>query len=544
MFSRWTRKQRESATNLRAGQPSAQATATSGGIREATTPSWTTTQQSSAVSSGLLPPHTPVLIVGSGFSGLAAAIRLDKAGRRDFLVIERAAEVGGTWRDNTYPGAACDVPSHLYSFSFALNPNWTRAYSAQPEIQRYLRATAEASGTLDRHVFDCELLSAQWQDDQQQWIVTTSRGTINCSILVTAFGGLCEPKVPDIKGIDQFGGPIMHTARWDPSIDLTGKRVAVIGTGASAVQLIPEIASAAAHLDVYQRTAPWVLPRGNRLYDTGRLARSRLVLRIRRALIFGRFDLTSIAFCFAPRLLDLLQIPALRQLRKQVGDSDLRKRLTPNYRPGCKRILFSTSYYPALVRENVELVTDDIAEIRNRSMVTRDGTVRDVDALIVATGFRVTDNPAADRIIGIDGTSLGERWRVAGPQAYKGTTINGFPNMFMLVGPNVGTGNMSMVYMIESQLNYLIDALAVMRRRRLATVDVHRGAQQRFNDDLQRRMRRTVWTSGCNSWYLHAGGRNAALWPSFALAFRARTRRFDLHAYRVTPEPSTAAPAS
>ena len=270
MFSRWTRKQRESATNLHTGDSEGHITVASGGPRQSTTTSESRTHRTPATSLGTLPSHVPVLIVGSGFAGLGAAIRLDKAGHGDFLVIERAAEVGGTWRDNTYPGAACDVPSHLYSFSFARNPDWTRAYSSQPEIQRYLRSTAQDSGTLDRHVFDCELLSARWLDEHQQWTVTTSQGTISCSILVTAFGGLCEPRMPDIKGIDQFGGPIIHTARWDSSVDLNGKRVAVIGTGASAIQLIPEIASRVAHLDVYQRTAPWVLPRGNPSYENGR----------------------------------------------------------------------------------------------------------------------------------------------------------------------------------------------------------------------------------------------------------------------------------
>ena len=413
---------------------------------------------------GLLPERVTVLIVGAGFAGLGAAIRLDRAGFDDFLVIERGADVGGTWRDNTYPGAACDVPSHLYSFSFAPNPAWTRTYSAQPEIQAYLRRTAEQSGTLDRHVFGCEMLSARWLPDAAEWAVSTSCGSIRCSVLVTGFGGLCEPKLPDIKGIDTFAGPLVHTARWNPDLDLAGRRVAVIGTGASAIQLIPEIAPTVAHLDVYQRTAPWVLPRSNPSRRPGRTRPA--LLKLRRAMTFSRFDITSAAFCFAPRLLDLVAVQGRLQLRRQVTDPDLRRRLTPSFRLGCKRILFSMSYFPALTRDNVDLVNTAISEIQGKTVITDDGQRRDVDLLIVATGFHVTDNPAADRIIGMDGHSLGERWRESGPQAYKGTTVSGFPNLFMLVGPNVGTGNMSMVYMIESQLNYLLDALRVMRRYR------------------------------------------------------------------------------
>ena len=482
-----------------------------------------------------LPGRVAVLIVGSGFAGLGAAIRLEKAGRTDFLVIERGADVGGTWRDNTYPGAACDVPSHLYSYSFALNPDWSHAYSAQPEIWRYLRRTAQQSGTLDRHVFGCEMLEAAWDRATADWVVRTTLGTVRCSVLVTAFGGLCEPRMPSIPGMAGFAGKIFHTARWDNTVDLSGQRVGVIGTGASAIQLIPEIAPTVGRLTVYQRTAPWIMPRGNRSYRPGPLQRIPGLLRLRRALIFGRLDITSTAFCFAPKLLGLAVRQARRHLRTQVPDAELRARLTPTFRLGCKRILFSNTYYPTLLQDNVELVTSGIAAIRGRVVVTDDGAARDLDALIVATGFQVTDNPAADRIIGADGVSLGQRWRKTGPQAYKGTTVSGFPNLFMLVGPNVGTGNMSMVYMIESQLNYLVDALSVMQHHRLAVLEVRRQAEQRFNTALQQRFSRTVWTTGCSSWYQDASGRNAAIWPNYAVAFRAATRRFDLHAYRVTP---------
>jgi len=483
------------------------------------------------------PRHVRVLIVGSGFSGLGAAIRLDRASRHDFLVIERGSEVGGTWRDNTYPGAACDVPSHLYSFSFAPNPDWSRSYSPQSEIQDYLRRTAQRSGTLDRYVFNCELLGALWDRAGRRWTVRTTRGTYTAAVLVTAFGGLCEPRMPDIDGIEDFAGEFFHSARWNHAADLRGKRVAVIGTGASAIQMIPEIASTAGHLDLYQRTAPWIMARGKDTYSPAQRAALRWVpgyQRLLRALIYSRLELTGLAFCYAPWILDLVSRQARAHLRRQINEPGLRDRLTPSFRLGCKRILFSNEYYPAVARENVDLITTRITRVKAGAIVTDDGAVREIDTLVVATGFHVTDSPAADLITGADGRTLGEQWRESGQQAYKGSTVAGFPNLFSLIGPNTATGNMSMIYMIESQLNYLLDALRVMDRHQLASVAVHPEEQDRYNAQLQRRMSRTVWMSGCSSWYLDSRGHNTTLWPSFAFAFRGITRRFDLHAYRVT----------
>ncbi len=481
-----------------------------------------------------------MLIVGSGFAGLGAAIRLDRAGMRDFLVIERGSEVGGTWRDNAYPGAACDVPSQLYSFSFALNPDWSREYPPQPEILTYVRRTADESGTLDRHLFDCDMRSARWDPDSCRWLVRTTRGAFTADVLVTAFGGLSEPRMPALPGIERFRGQLFHTARWDRDIDLTGKRVAVIGTGASAIQVIPEIASIVGHLDVFQRTAPWILPRSNHRFTARQQTAFRRIpgyQRLRRGLIFARFEATTLGFCYFPRLLDVAARQGSALLQDQIVDPVLRERLTPRFQLGCKRILFSTTYYPALARENVALVTEAIEAVTDDAIVTSDGQRHQVDVIVVATGFRATDSPAADLITGADGRTLAEQWRTSGQEAYKGTTVAGFPNLFSLVGPNTGTGNMSLIYMIESQLNYLLDALRAMDRHRLATVEVRRSAQDSFNRTVQRRMRRTVWTTGCASWYLDRRGRNTSLWPGFALAFRALTRRFDLHAYRSTPRP-------
>ena len=492
---------------------------------------------------GTRPAHVAVLIVGSGFAGLGAAIQLDLAGRPDFLVIERGSEVGGTWRDNTYPGAACDVPSQLYSFSFAPNPNWTRTYSPQPEIQQYLRDTAERSGTLDRHLFNCELLSAQWESGNRRWAVETSRGSFTADILVTAFGGLSEPKLPAIAGIEQFSGDIFHSANWDHDCDLAGRRVAVIGTGASAIQFVPQIAAVAGHLDIFQRTPPWIMARGDREFTRAERGLFRWApgfQRLKRQMIYAARDANSIAFCYAPWILERVSARATAHRDRQLADPELRRRLTPHFVMGCKRVLLSDDYYPTLAGNSVDLVTDPITQVCADGVMTADGVLHGADVLIMATGFRATDSPAADLITGAAGRTLGETWRMAGQQAYKGSTVAGFPNMFMLVGPNTGVGNTSMIFMIESQLRYLLDALRLMDRHQLATVEPTADAERRFNSSLQRAMARTVWTTGCASWYLDAHGRNTTLWPRFGFLFRAATRRFDLDAYRVTLRPGAA----
>lgn len=491
----------------------------------------------------LHPRHVSVLIVGSGFSGLGAAIQLELDGRPDFLVIERGNEVGGTWRDNTYPGAACDVPSQLYSFSFAPNPNWTRTYSPQPEIQQYLRDTAARSGTLDRHLFNCELQSACWESSGQ-WVVHTTRGTFTADILVTAFGGLSEMKLPAIAGMDEFAGDIFHSANWNHECDLAGRRVAVIGTGASAIQFVPQIAPVAAHLDLFQRTAPWIMARRDRTFTrTERFAHRWLpgFQRLKRQLIYAARDGNSVAFCYAPWILKRVSARASTHRDRQVVDPGLRRRLTPDFVMGCKRVLLSDDYYPALAGDAVTLVTEPITRVCAEGVRTADGGLHAADVLILATGFHATDSPAAELITGATGRTLGQTWRSEGQQAYKGTTVAGFPNMFMLVGPNTGVGNTSMIYMIESQVRYLLDALRLMDRHDLATVELTSDAQRRFNTSLQRSMARTVWATGCVSWYLDAHGRNTTLWPRFGFLFRAATRRFDLDAYRVSTRARSAA---
>ncbi|MCP2316217.1 putative flavoprotein CzcO associated with the cation diffusion facilitator CzcD [Nocardia amikacinitolerans] len=486
--------------------------------------------------------HVKTIVIGSGFAGLGLAIRLSQQGRNDYLVLERGSDVGGTWRDNTYPGAACDVPSHLYSYSFALNPNWSRSFSRQGEIQSYIQGVAKKYNVLDKHIFDCDVTGARWNNDTARWEITSSKGDFTADTVVSAVGALCEPNLPDIKGINTFEGEIFHSARWNHDADLTGKRVAIIGTGASAIQIVPSIAPQVASLDVYQRTAPWLLPRMDRPYlKAERLAFKYVpgVQRLSRAAIYAARETQVVGLAKFPALMQGFQLLAKAKLQYEVRDPELRKKVTPDFRIGCKRMLISNEYYPALSRDNVDVVTDGIREIRAGSIVTKDGTEREIDALIVATGFHVTDSPTYETITGKDGRTLSEVFDEIGQQGYKGSAIANFPNMFFLLGPNVGLGHTSMVYMIESQINYIADALATVDRLGLRTVEVRREVQDSYNKDLQAKLSKTVWnTGGCASWYLDKHGNNTTLWPDFTFQFRRLTKKFDVSAYATTTAPA------
>ena len=489
-----------------------------------------------------LPAHTRVLVVGAGFGGLGLAIKLDEAGFGDFLVVDKGDDVGGTWRDNTYPGAACDVPSQLYSFSFALNPEWSRSFSPQPEIQAYLQKTAADAQVLDRFRFGVEVRDAAWDDDAQRWQVSTSAGDLTADVVVNASGALSEPSLPDIRGIEDFRGEVFHSARWNHDQDLTGKRVAVIGTGASAIQIVPEVAKQVAHLDVYQRTAPWVMPRKDRDYSRLERFAFRHIPGVQRAyrtgIYWGRECFVP-AFTVNPKIAFPAKQAALKNIERGISDPALREKVTPHFEIGCKRILISNDYYPALDRDNVELVTDPIAEVTASGIRTADGTEREIDVLIVATGFHTTDMPIAAHVKGRDGRTLADAWRESGMTAYKGSTVNGFPNFFFIVGPNTGLGHSSMVFIIESQIAYIRGALQAMGERGITALEPKADAQAAWTDDIQRRMRRTVWsTGGCASWYLDDHGRNTTLWPRTTFKFRELLRRFDVDAYDVLPRTS------
>jgi cyclohexanone monooxygenase len=482
------------------------------------------------------------LIIGAGFAGLCAAIKLQEDGEHDFVVVERGADVGGTWRDNTYPGAACDVPSQLYSFSFARNPDWSSSYSPQPEIQAYIQKVAQRSGTLDRFVFDTLVESAEWDGTEERWTVRTSRGTWSARTLVAGTGGLSAPRLPEIDGIDTFQGALFHTAQWDHSVDLAGKRVAVIGTGASAIQVVPELQktlqSTGGSLDVYQRTAPWVIPRHDRTY--GALERKALrhvpgLQKLYRTGVYWSKEVTVPAFTLWPKISAPAQKQALANIEKGIEDPELREKVTPHFAFGCKRVLISNDYYPALAADNVDLVTDPIAKVTGNAIVTADGTEREIDVLVVATGFYTTELPIAERVVGKHGLSLADQWRDSGMTAYKGTTVPNFPNLFLIVGPNTGLGHSSMVFMIEAQVAYIRDALRTMRKGGYDVVEVDQAVTDRYNAALQGRMRRTVWSAGgCDSWYLDAHGKNTTLWPRSTLDFRRRLASFDPAAYALS----------
>lgn len=496
--------------------------------------------EEAATAASWVPEATPwrVAIVGAGFAGLGLAIRLRQRGTSDFVIFERGAEVGGTWRDNTYPGAACDVPSNLYSFSFAPNPSWTRSFSPQAEIHEYLRECAVRFGVLPHIRFGHEVTGATWDDEGSCWQVDTVQGRHRATVLVSARGPLSEPSLPDVPGLTDFAGTLFHSARWDHAHDLTGERVAVIGTGASAVQFVPRIQPAVQQLHVFQRTAPWVVPRRDRRLGRVEQEVFRRVpaaqLAVRAAVYWGReaYVLAFVGDARRRRARAKVATDAARRLlERQVQDPLLRQKLTPGYEIGCKRIVISSDYYPALTRPNVEVVTDPIAEVRPRAIVTSDGTERRVDTIILGTGFDVSGRAAGTHTVGRDGQTLASAWATR-LQAYKGTTVAGFPNLFLMVGPNTGLGHSSIVFVIESQIAYVLDALDTMARRGFSSLEVSAKAQAAWNERIAVRSRRTVWTEGgCRSYYLDAQGRNVALWPGSSWSYRAAVRRFDAGAY-------------
>ncbi len=479
------------------------------------------------------PTHHRVAIIGAGFAGLGAAISLTQAGHRDLVVLERASTLGGTWRDNQYPGSQCDVPSHLYSFSFAPKPDWSRSFAEAKEIQQYLQDTADRFD-VRRHIrFGTEVLDASWDAAMQRWEITTSGGTLSADILIGAYGPLSEPAIPALPGIDTFSGVAMHSAQWNHDVDLTGKRVAVIGTGASAIQIVPSIQPVVGHLDLYQRTAPWVVPRPDReIKPWLRRAYRRVpgLQKLARAAIYWNRELLVFGFSKHPRLMRLPRKVALEHLARQVSDPELRASLTPTFDIGCKRILLSNDYYPALTQSNSSVVTDPITEVCEHAIVTADGVEHPTDVIVYGTGFHVTDHPVAQRIHGADGHSLAVAWS-KGMEAYRGSTVAGFPNFFTLIGPNTGLGHSSLVFMIESQLTYVLDCLRTLDERGARTFDVHREIQDAYNDELATQLDQTVWNAGCASWYLDERGRNTTLWPTFTFTYRSMLRHFDADAY-------------
>ena len=475
-----------------------------------------------------------IAIIGSGFAGLGMAITLKRRGESDFVVLERAGDVGGTWRDNTYPGAACDVQSNLYSFSFAPNPDWGRSYSEQPDIQAYLQGVADRFDVRRHCVFGADVTSARWDDAARRWLVSTAAGDFRARVLVSAAGALADPTYPDIPGLDSFAGTVMHSARWNAEHDLTGERVAVIGTGASAIQVVPAIQPIVGSIAVYQRTPAWVVPRTDHPVTPRMRRLYRFVPGLQkgiRAVLYLLREFLVIGLAKRRRFLEPVARLARAHLHRQVRDPKLRAALTPDYTIGCKRILISNDYFPAVAAANAELVTTGIAEVRPHSIVTKDGVERPTDTIVLATGFHVTDLPIAKRIRGRGGRSLADVWS-AGMMSNRSSTVAGFPNLFLLVGPNVGVGHTSMVYMIESQVAYVDDALRTMDAEGLATLETTPDAQEAWRALIAEKSKGTVWLGGgCASWYLDEHGHNTTLWPDFTFRFRRLTRSLDRENY-------------
>lgn len=461
------------------------------------------------------------IIIGSGFAGIAAAVRLKQKGEHDFIILERSNDVGGVWRENRYPGCTCDVESHLYSLSFAPNPNWSRKFSPQPEIYDYLQDCANKFKLLDHIRFNHEVRQMIWRKENNVWEIDTNHEKFKAQMVIGAFGALSNPAIPNLKGIEKFKGQAFHSSLWPKNFNPKGKRVAVVGTGASAIQFIPAIQPEVDSMTVFQRTPAWVLPRPDgeisptmqKLYH-----KIPLLQKIARLSIYIRRELMGITFRY-PKMMEAGKKQALQHMYSAVKNPELRKKLTPEYTMGCKRILLSNSYYPAMAASNVDVVTSAVTEVTEDSLISADGTEVKADTIIFGTGFQVTELPFAKFIFGKDGRSLADVWD-GSPEAYLGTTIAGFPNLFLLQGPNTGLGHSSVIYMMEAQIKHIMKVLYYMKKNQLNVVEPLTSAQKRFVEETEKSMKKTVWTTGgCQSWYLDRTGRNSTLWPGSTFSF-------------------------
>jgi cation diffusion facilitator CzcD-associated flavoprotein CzcO len=477
-----------------------------------------------------------VVIIGTGFAGLGMAIQLKKAGIDDFVLLERASALGGTWRDNRYPGCACDVPSHLYSFSFEPKADWSRAYSPQEEIRLYLEHCADKYGLREHIRFDQDVTSAIWQEDAQVWEVRSTSGTVRGNMLVSGIGALSNPSYPNVPGRERFRGKQFHSATWDHDHPLEGKRVGVIGTGASAIQFVPVIQPKVSHLTLFQRTPPWILPKPDRAYAAWEKALFSKVPGVRfllRQSIYWSHEARVLVFSKAPKLMKAAADMGRKHIARNIRNEELRRKVTPDYLPGCKRILISNDYYASLDRPNVEVTTDGVREIVEDGVVLASGRHVPLDTLIYGTGFTVQSYLGKLRIYGRGGHELSERWG-KNPAAYRGTTVAGYPNLFTLLGPNTGLGHNSVVFMIEAQIRYVMKCIDHMKRAKLSSVDVLPEVQASYNKALGRELDTTVWASGCESWYLNDEGKNTTIYPGFTFFFRQALGRFHPEEYAVT----------
>ena len=485
-----------------------------------------------------------VLIVGAGFSGICMGIKLLEAGMKDFLIIEKSDDLGGTWYENRYPGCACDVPAHLYSFSFERNPDWTRMFAGQQEIWQYLKSCVERYGLAPYIRFRTRFCEAAWDEATGHWGISAadkSSGNlaIRARVLVSGMGALHVPHYPEILGIERFSGPSFHSATWRSDVDLTGKTVAVVGTGASAIQFIPHIAPRAGKLYIFQRTPPWIVPRLDFGFSEKARKRFRRIPALTwafRKFLFLALEWRVLSFLGDRVVRGYLETIARRHLEQSITDPKLRAALTPRYQIGCKRILLSDDFYPIFKRRNVELVTERIAEVRERSVITQDGAERPVGVLIYGTGFHVTEQFIGMKLFGRNGLEIHDAWR-GGLSAYLGVTVSGFPNFFMLLGPNTGLGHNSVVLMIEAQVRYVINCLTLMRKRNISAMEVRAESQKHFAENLRDHLARTVWQSGgCRSWYQDTHtGENTTLWPGSVIQYFRAMSSVSLSEYDLRP---------
>jgi len=478
-------------------------------------------------------PRWKIAILGAGAGGLGLAIRLVKAGRRDFVIFEAADGVGGTWRINSYPGAACDVPSHLYSYSFALKPDWTKTYATQPEILQYFEDCADRFGVRPHLRFNTPIVSARWREADGVWVLRDASGDeYEAQTVVSALGTFNAPAIPDIEGLDTFEGPCFHSARWEHEHDLTGRRVAVIGTGASAAQIVPELARCAEKISLFQRTPQWILPRSDKPFTEEQkrhFSRNPIAARRHRWQIYRAFE-RNITFRQGDAMADQLRALALSHLDYRIKDPVLKAKLTPDYPFGCKRTLVTSDFYKAVVRDDVELVTEGIDRVMPNGVRTIDGGEHKVDAVILATGFRATEYLSGLEVVGLGGRRLRDDWSEV-PHAYMGMTVSGYPNFFMLYGPNTNQGGNSIIFILEAQAAYVVRALRAMGRRRVHAVDVKRDVMEAYNRELGEALHGTVWDTGCRSYFKNENGKIATQLPYPSLWYWRRTRWFRIRDY-------------
>ncbi len=514
-----------------------------------------------------------IAIIGTGFSGLGMGIKLKEAGYNDFVILEQSDDVGGTWHENHYPGCACDVQSALYSFSFEQNPEWSRMFAQQKEIKAYLRSCAEKYGLMEHIRPNTHVAEARYNEKAASWTVETcdspklwayrqQKGlkpgdpldrsdrdlpaftTLRADIVVSGMGGLSTPAYPAINGLDTFTGKSFHSQDWDHSYDFKGKRVAVICTGASAIQFVPEVAKDAGHLDLYQRTPPWIMPKPDRAIrplEKMMFRKFPQTLNALRQSIYWMLEARVLGFVGNPRILKLGELQARRHIRSQIRDKELRRKVTPEFHFGCKRVLISNNYYPALDQDHVDVLTDGIREVRGDVIVDDRGVERAVDCIIFGTGFKAQEPIPRGMVFGRGGQDLLDAWK-EGAEAYKGTTVAGFPNFFMIMGPNTGLGHSSMVYMIESQIQYILDALNKMKKHDWTSVEVKADAFSKYNASIHAKLGDSVWQTGCKSWYVNENGKNTTLWPGFTWQFRQQTRSFDAAQYLCESRATVAEP--